>query len=433
MLIESKVPAEFESAVMFDPQANSSSIATARYTVMSKFWPSIDSSFDGGTTWLPRRPLTALGAVSFGNIAVLAEGTDVHVVWEDETTFAHAELFHQRSSDAGLTFDFAAPKVVPGSFDVIGWDVDLAGSTLAFGLRYLAPDFGFSWTGLLTSNDRGDTYNTPASISAPTVSVDQSFEARIELVDGGAGVAAIGTASDFSGGNHVIAMGSSDGGQTWGPGVVLHSGPAKQTNVIASGPGRQRVVATWLEGFGFTGTPRVAVSTDGGVSFDPALTLASFASSTPRMAWNDLYQNALAGLVPASTPKDVTVGGLRPQAIDATGFSGGSSSVQLDLEHFDGGADLGWVLLSDNTAGLPLEGGRDLGLGLSPLLGDTLNLAATGLFAAPLSPTGAGSTGALPVPAPGLPPGLTLYAVGVGIDLATLSVVDVSDVVRLDT
>ena len=114
-------------------------------------------------------------------------------------------------------------------------------------------------------------------------------------------------------------------------------------------------------------------------------------------------------------------------------MTGGSTTLSVDLEAFDGGADLGWVLFSDSAAGLPLGDGRDLGLGVSALLVDSLGLAAGGLFATPLSPLGVGTTGSLPVPAPGIPPGLTLFAVGVGIDLQTATVVDVSDVVRLDT
>lgn len=37
----------------------------------------------------------------------------------------------------------------------------------------------------------------------------------------------------------------------------------------------------------------------------------------------------------------------------------------------------------------------------------------------------------LTLPSPGLPPGLTLHAVGVGFDLDTMTVVDVSDVVTV--
>ncbi|MDF1798436.1 MAG: hypothetical protein P1V81_04620 [Planctomycetota bacterium] len=393
----------------------------------------LDSSHDGGATWLPRLELTPPGSVSFGSVRVLTQGPNVHVLYEDEVSFGKSELFHQRSSDGGLTLDFPAPLAIPESYEVNGFDVELDGAHLALAIERFASDFGYSYTSLVTSPDRGTSFHPPSTISSPAVFVDQGFEARIAISPGTSELVAIGTVSDLLFQTHVVAMHSPDGGLSWSPGVVLDTGPLSRVDVTAAGPGRDRVVATWQAGVGTTGQLEAQVSLDRGKVFGPTLPLAPNLVAGRFLAWNDLYQNLLVSFADWSSPKATWIGGLRPQAIGVSGVAGGSTALTVDFEGFDGGADLAWVLFSDSDAGLALPGDRDLGLGVSALLVDSLGLAASGLFAAPLTPLGGGSTGSLPVPAPGIPPGLTLFAVGVGIDLQSATVVDISDAVRLDT
>lgn len=79
---------------------------------------------------------------------------------------------------------------------------------------------------------------------------------------------------------------------------------------------------------------------------------------------------------------------------------------------------------------MPLDG-RNTGLGDSPLLQSTLPLALSGVLAGSLVGN-AGSTGSIPLPN-GVPAGLTLHALGLGIDLDTGTFVDLTDVLRIDT
>ncbi len=90
--------------------------------------------------------------------------------------------------------------------------------------------------------------------------------------------------------------------------------------------------------------------------------------------------------------------------------------------------------MSTDTTGLILpEGdGRDLGVGVTPLLVSTMAMALGGAFWVPLGPEGSGWTHQVDLPA-GIPPGLTLHAVGLSYDMQTGTVVDISDVVTTDT
>ena len=392
------------------------------------------SSHDGGATWLAPQTIAAPGQADYGDLRVLADGNDVHVFWTHEAFFNQPQLYHQRSSDGGVTLDFAGPDPVPAAYEVLDWDVDVDGATLALAWTNFASDFGFSQASFRTSLDRGDTFEPLGSFGSPTLFLDQAYSPRIAINHGSLDVTVVGAGFDFDLTNWIVASHSSDGGATWQPSQALASGSVKNPEVVASGSGRARVSASWMEGSGFTGRIRAATSLDGGASFGLGFEISSIVTAGSYVAWNDRYQNALLTFAQWAAPKSTYVGGYRPQAISPSGFQAGSTSISAGFEAFDSGADLAWLLLSTTTTGfpLPLGDGRELGLGLSPLFTQVLPIALGGALAAPLGVGGTGSLGPLPLGG-GVPPGLTLYAVGLGFDLQSVSFTDISDVVTLDT
>ena len=222
-----------------------------------------------------------------------------------------------------------------------------------------------------------------------------------------------------------------DGGATWDLGQEIAAGDNRQPRLAASGPQRDRVVATWIQGIGPQRRVTAAVSADGGLTFGPAVPVSDPGASALDLAWNDLYQNAIVTWADFYGTKPTYAGGLRPQAITPTGFAPGPTQLGADFEAFDDGSGLAFLLFSTAPGSfpLPLGDGRDLGLEPSQLFLDTLPLALGGTLAAALAPDGSGSL--TPIPAT-LPSPLTVYAAGLALDLGTLSFGDISDVVRID-
>ena len=149
------------------------------------------------------------------------------------------------------------------------------------------------------------------------------------------------------------------------------------------------------------------------------------------VAYNGRYQNAIASWVTLPTPHARFVGGLRPQFLAPIGFAAGSTSVGATVGGFDDGSPIAFVLFSSapGELALPFGDGRDLGLALTPLFLQTVNIALAGPLAAALAPDGSGALA--PIAVPPLPPG-ALHAGAVAFDLATLSFGDISDVVALE-
>jgi len=399
------------------------------------------SSLDGGSTWLPLQVITP-AAVGFGilnRVRVVADGNQVHVLYSDfQGTFAPV-LFDQRSLDGGLTLDFPQPKPVPTAQAAWVFDVDFRGSTLAVAYETDDSAGGFSESRVVTSSDGGVTYNKAARVEPPSGSEDfvESFGPVVAIV--GSGPDIVAGARGWGGPFEIVAViHSPDGGKTWPDKTAPYEDfwpPVTGLQLDGSGPGRSRVALTWAT-FGFGASDvRGVTSLDGGASFGPSFGLAAGGPSSQQLAWNDLYQNALVSFwIPQPTgPALPHVGGWRPQSIAPMGFTAGSSSIDAQFKSFDGGADLSWLFLSTSTSSLPLGDGRELGIGASPLFASLLPLVFGGSFAAPLDVFGNGGLLPIAVPAQGVPPGLTLFAVGVSFDLSSATVVDISDVVQLDT
>lgn len=397
------------------------------------------SSHDGGASWLDPLVLSPLGAAPpTGQVRVLAHGLDVHVLWpEGDPQAGPAPLLHQRSSDGGQSLDWLAPQSVPGALAVTRFDADLEASLLALAVENELPAFGSQSSLLVSTPDRGDSWHAPHSFSAPGFLVTQTRNPQVAIAKGSSRLSAVCEAVALPGPFALVATHSSDGGASWEPGQLVAQGWVTAPSLVASAEPRTRTAIGWLDDFildggGALGTARARSSLDGGSSYGVALSLADFDVRAFELAWSDLYQNAHAMLLAANSLQSIYAGGFRPQALELFGVQAGSTAVSAAFGGFDGGADLVWLLLSDTLAGasLALGDGRELGLAPSPLLSASLGLAASGPFAVPLSAPG--GTAFLPLPlASGLPPGLQLHAVGLSLDLDSIGLLDLSDVIAV--
>lgn len=406
------------------------------------------SSHDGGATWLAPLAFVPPADYRSGSLRADAAGDTVHLLWiEDNFPALSQRAVHQRSIDGGQTLDFAVPQGIPGAPIADEFDFAVDGDLLAIAYQNFEPVFPLGeTTRVVTSPDGGSTFNTPTimhfsalipgggGIPTGDVFIDALTTPRVTIAPGTTRVVASTVAVDELGRKWLFSRTSDDGGVNWFlPTLVAEvTGNLADAELTAS-TSRDRVVLSWREFTSPTGGPQpmfAAVSLDGGQSFGAPLSVAPFSvTGSLRAFWSDDYQNVLYLLF--DTGGNAYVGGFRPQSIAPIGVAAGSRSISGTFSSFDGGADLGWLFFSSKTEGILLPDGRALGLGASRIFTLSLGTAIGGVHQASLSPQGDGTTGVLTLPPAGLPSGLTLHAVGVGFDLDTMTVVDVSDVVTV--
>lgn len=386
----------------------------------------VHATSDDGANW-QQTFAQPLPNPAYGDLRLFAEGSDVHVFWSAPEQVQGFEVFHARSTDGGLTFGPAS--TVPGArFDQL-FDVDVQGGVLALAWAAIDPQTQTIQVERTSSVDGGATW-APVSMlpQSPSATFDTALSPELEIrpLTGEITLAALALES---GSQKLVAQHSPDAGATWLPTQQVATGSAVDIDLQFAGDGRTRGALTWQVDVG--DELHTALTLDGGQSFGPIQTV-DVGLLDVHATWNDRYQNLILTRAEDAAFSPTSVSGLRPQDLDLTGFTAGSTSVQVDFGNMDGGADLALVFLSVATGNLPLPiDGRNTGLGDSPLLQNTLPLAVGGLLASPLT-AGTGSTGALPL-ANGVPAGLTIYALGLSLDLGTGAFVDLTDVIRIDT
>ena len=177
------------------------------------------------------------------------------------------------------------------------------------------------------------------------------------------------------------------------------------------------------------------VSYDGGVTWThtPRI-LGGDSVGFHGVAHNSLYRNfifAWASDDDDANVKRVEAGGFRAQTLTPSGFAAGAASVNFDLDFFDPGADpFAWALLALSPSDLFIVEGKVLGLFPDTLFTASVGLAAAGALSSAVDAQGSGATPTLAV---NLPPGLTLYAIGLGLDPggATVDVGSITDVMEI--
>ena len=394
------------------------------------------ASTDGGASFSSAATPSsiALGTADVDDVSLFAEGGSVFAAWRDNR-FGDDETFLQRSDDGGASW-LGADLVLSDPLDA--WDGDdevevaAAGSTVAVAYQEDTACCNFEELRITVSTDGGLSWGAPVKVGGYATSTDDAdmTPGALAVLENGNVVVAWtdDRASAVPDENEVYTSTSSDGGLSWSADVQLSAGTGGAPKISASG---ERVALVWSEGTTVddVGT---AFSPDGGASWNPTFYLPKPAGEDiddPHVAYNALYGNFLCVYLAGNLFNEVFAGGFRPQTLVPVGWTGGATALSFGFEDFQTDVPVAWGLVSLSTGSLPIPfDGRDLGLASDAIFNATLNLALQGVFAAPLGPGGDGQTAPLPTT---LPPGLTLQAVGLGVDLGAVHFGDITDPVEI--
>lgn len=377
---------------------------------------SLVSSYDAGASY--GAPVTVTTEYQAGG-ELAVTGSNLHVVWIEQNEFDFVQRY-RRSADAGISVE---PPIQILALPNDSWNflhVAADGELVVVG----------SWGKPTTvrahvSFDGGATFQTPVDLPHGLPHPDGwLYNTQSSLHVRGSEVWMSWSRGywdgPFSEGAIEVAH-SSNGGLTWS---------APQT-VLANDSTWVNLSYLWVNGrlillLGFDGHSAMLWDPVT-ASFGPAFDVTTTATSSELMVTvNELYSNVIVHF--EGPGNQMYTGGFRPQTLTANGFVAGSSLVNFDLERLSPSGSVGWVLMALSTNSLSLPDGRQLGLALDPLLVTSLDLVGLGLLSAVLDSTGAGSTPLIPA---GLPPGLTLQAVALDLDLGTGAIGAITDVVEI--
>lgn len=391
----------------------------------------LHASHDGGATWLTPQVLPDSNGAFVDDLQLEAEGSSVHIAW-GESNGLNAQLIYARSLNGGLSLQ---PRMVLDSSLAVKLDfMRVKGATVAL-LAHLTDDLLSSSPNLYTSRNGGTKFGQFHVLGEKlTLANGPAGATALEVLDDGRTIVATGIRGGQFGTNpRFIREVSLNAGASWLQPVVL-DGSAFASS-IAGSAASGRVVVTWERIDGVV----AAVSKDKGATFGAQrarLTPEWLASAT---AFNGLHQNLFVtftgqpALAPNPTLPSQTTG-FRSQDLDVVGATVGSTSVRLEFQDFQPIADIGFVLFSSQLGNLkaPFGDTRTMGLGASPLFSTSAQLVGSGVLSAKLV-NGRGAVPIVPIGAPGVVGGLTVFAVGLGYDTSVGQIVELTDVVTLDT
>ncbi len=400
------------------------------------------SSLNGGATFSTAfNPSTGGGpgsGVDVDNLDMKADDLTVHVVWTDDRPGASLGngVFYQRSEDGGASWLVSEIQIDPGTGDATTGAVSLAldGDTVAVSYDYETTGSGNESLYVSTSIDGGDTWSGGVFVGDYTDVTHDVDNSR--LMTSGGNLIAVWE-DDRSGSDEIYVATSTDDGATWDEqSASLGTGGFPRVSNVSGGD--EAGAAVCFTGGGFPETSIYAVSIDNGVTFTGPLSVSDTPgdSDFAEVKWNDLYNNYVAAWLSDECDDGGGgffnagfVGGVRPQTLTPNGFPG-PPTFSFDFDLFNSGCGTtGWALASLTPGSLTLVGdGRELGVGFDAVLNTSagLALAGVGLFDAGLDGSGSGSTTPFST---NLPPGTTLLMVGLNVDLGTLTICDISDVV----
>ena len=392
------------------------------------------SSHDGGQTF-PFVHVIGSGLVfSEYEMELVVDGQTVHLVFPGN--WNSNELRYQRSTDGGVSLDFSPTQVLFDSPNAgiatlvaAGTDGNLAVSWTDQETLSSEPFDLLSRVLAIVSKDGGSSFSN-VSILDSIASPYMRMYAEQAFVEPASGVAMatwlkVNIDTDYK---FFWWRATQDGGLSWMPTALLANGEGtSKSALVGDTTGRGRVFA--IHSFDSTGAwantmdTLVSVSHDGGLTFEPNIDLVPSGSAAITAVFNERYQNVVT-VQKTTTHSELLSGGVRPQTVDVQGFSAGPAAINVSFSHFDDGNDLVWLMASGTQGDLLLPNGdnRNLGLGITPLLLQTLSNQA--IYLMPLDGSGAASLGPLNVQ---LPPGMTLFLSAFTIDFTALEFGDISD------
>lgn len=390
------------------------------------------TSNDGGHTFPIVSEVAHLASgVYVSQLQLEVEQDDVHVLWTDNRLGpVYYQLFYQRSSDGGQSFDFPVEHQLTSQGAIQRFDADAFRSTIAIGLHDLSFDPSTGWVDwgrieTRVSVDRGSSFSPQAALPDANSPTAAFLDPTVAISRADFAISVAWPRKEPAPAWSIDRSRSLDGGAHWSAEPLLTPSLGTSATLLADPTDRSRMLLRCDKPDG----AHVAFSLDSGASWAPSVPCGS---SNGGSCWNSSYQNFVAAWV-SGPPNDkvLWVGGTRPQTITPIGFQAGPASPQIACERFDDGNSVAFVLasLAPGSFVLPFGDGRELGLAPDALFTATANLALAGVLAVPLDAQGAGTSAALAGPV--LPAGLQLSLVGVTFELATLSFGDISDVVSV--
>lgn len=385
------------------------------------------SSHDGGATF-PHVLDLDLESESFVPLALVAEGPAVHAAIGSR---------HFRSLDGGISLDPTAAPLLSledgTTFAKIVLHRSADKLTAAWTRSEWQPSTS-TFVQLLeaaVSEDGGSSFPLPELLDTETATFI-GLRVQQALSVPAAGTAVVGWTRDnlsFPIGTVFTAVKEGQGSWTE-TNLAGDSVFGLRWVGLAGDPrNRKRVAACWAgvdsSFFPSFSSSSLRISRDGGQSFEPTQAATNDGSIALGIGYSSTYQNAA---IVSHDGAGWLAGGGRLQSLQPTGFVAGPTQLGAQFEGFDDGSQTAWMLAALGPGYLPWIDGRNLGLSIDFLLADSIGLAASGVFAAPLGATGSGQLTPIAL---SIPFGVSVSFVGLSIDLLTFEVRDISDVVSV--
>ncbi len=385
------------------------------------------ASTDGGANWNTTQVTSAGSSTDVDDIAVAADGLNVHALWVDNRS-GNNQVWYRRSSNGGSSWGsemrldsavYGSPftgtdvvnLVVQGAVVAASWS-ESSGSSDTL-LARVSTDGGASFaTGQKVGN-----YGGGDDVDNPDLAINAD------------GTLAMVWEDNRGGGDQIYAARSTNNGSSWANDTRLSTSTSGYPRIIGGGSG---FYTTWT-GNGWPDQTEGAFSLDNGATWSNKLTIGDTTgdSDFAEIAWNDRYGNFMnIWLADDTGANRLYVGGFRPQTLAVNGTIAAGNVVNFQLNNF-GTEAMGAVLISGGSATgsylLPFGDNRETGLlndgVLATALGNIPGLLSTNMV------NGSGTTPNLQWPNT-LPSGTMLYMVGVSFDTnGGVSLGDLTDVV----
>jgi hypothetical protein len=373
-------------------------------------------SLDAGANWAAAVPASTHpnGTVDVDLMsAALANGV-VHMVWQDNTSGTN-EAFYSSYDIATSTMTAQDVLVSAGlAGGTVENDIFIAanGNTVAIAMQAdNLPTSSAHQLNVNVSTDGGATWGGDVQVGSYVVGTDDTDHPVVTVTS--AGNVIVACEDNRSGGDELFAHTSIDGGVTW-----TEAGPFGGGGYPSACGNGDYVAINWTGPSYPEGSMAVA-SNDGGVTWGAPIDLAAGQlndADFAELAFNDKYANFVAVWLDDSTTgiNEMFAGGFRSQGLTGNGpftaglpvnFTGSGWGVSEAGSNF-------MVLVSTvggyGSAFLPGDG-RDIGVGVSPLLMTTSTMAS---LQGTIAPDGSASTPVLTMPGR-FPVGTMLYTVAV--------------------
>ncbi|MEX1023771.1 MAG: hypothetical protein WD226_01730 [Planctomycetota bacterium] len=373
-----------------------------------------------------------------------AASDQVHFVWYDNAGYANpaVELYralYQRSLDGGSSWLATDNVLAPNNwfwegnfYDRVGVAVE-GGVVAIFWQAVADPMDGRGSVHARVSEDGGSSFG-PDEIVGRYVP-DQADIDRVSMaISEGNVILAWNDNRAIS--DQLFVQRRAAGTGVWTETQVTN-GPGQAFGAELSFAGREGVILG--AGPGYPNGPIVLRTSDAGATWGPALDLGDHPLLDLIIivdgVYNPLYDNVLMAWNVENltmTDRSLLAGGFRPQTLTPVGFNGLTGTGAFQYSGFDPGVDtfaFTAMSLAPGDLLLPFASQRNLGLGLGPLLFDSLG-PHFGMTSTTLDAAGAGVSSTI---AYQFPAALTFYAVGVGFDFTPGDIVGrMTDVVRVD-